>query len=98
MTQVWPGRGLAPVPTWVSMICNPEGVVTVFPTWAVAVVGVKQTPVKAATRASAVIALGRSRILYLLRSRESNLLRRSIGSLSDTAAVDIRACARPAQS
>src|SRR5258706_8940211 len=35
MTQVWPGLGIAPVPTVLSMICKPEGVVMVFPAvWA----------------------------------------------------------------
>src|SRR5215813_5182364 len=66
MTHVWPGRGEAPVPTWVSMICNPEGVVTVFPTsCAVAVPGSMpaQPPVSIATRASAVIARAKTRIL-----------------------------------
>src|SRR5512143_838994 len=31
MTQIWPGFGDAPVPTVVSIICKPEGVVMVFP-------------------------------------------------------------------
>src|ERR671930_1709338 len=54
MTQVWPVRGVAPVPIWVSMICNPEGVVTVFPTsWAATRVIPAKPLVKAATRASA---------------------------------------------
>jgi hypothetical protein len=40
MTQVWPVCGVAPVPTWVSMICKPDAVVMGFPAvWAVAGVG-----------------------------------------------------------
>ena len=40
MTQIWPGFGEAPVPTVVSMICKPEGVVMDFPAvWAAAMVG-----------------------------------------------------------
>src|SRR6185437_4390298 len=31
MTQIWPGFGEGPVPTLVSMICNPEAVVMGFP-------------------------------------------------------------------
>src|SRR5262249_38258473 len=38
MTQVWPGRGVAPVPTLRSVICSPDGVVTVFAASAVAMV------------------------------------------------------------
>src|ERR1700720_2947128 len=40
MTQIWPGFGVAPVPTVKSIICKPEGVVMVFPAvWAAAMVG-----------------------------------------------------------
>src|SRR3974377_116517 len=39
MTQICPGRGVAPVPTWVSVICRPEAVVMVLPAaWAAACV------------------------------------------------------------
>src|SRR6266436_4915322 len=35
MTQIWPGLGVAPVPTVESIICKPEAVVMVFPAvWA----------------------------------------------------------------
>jgi hypothetical protein len=40
MTQVWPGFGVAPVPTLLSDICKPDAVVMVFPAvWAAAGVG-----------------------------------------------------------
>src|ERR1700687_214980 len=40
MTQIWPGFGVAPVPTVLSIICKPEAVVMVFPSvWAAAMVG-----------------------------------------------------------
>jgi hypothetical protein len=40
MTQIWPGFGVAPVPTVLSVICNPDAVVMVFPAvWAAAMVG-----------------------------------------------------------
>src|ERR1700694_27819 len=40
MTQIWPGFGVAPVPTVESIICKPEAVVMVFPAvWAAAMVG-----------------------------------------------------------
>src|SRR5581483_1331267 len=42
MIQIWPGFGEAPVPTVVSMICKPDGVVTAFPVfWAEAMDGMK---------------------------------------------------------
>src|SRR5262245_38631607 len=56
MTQIWPVRGVAPVPILVSMICNPEGVVTGFPiSWAVAgeETAAAKALVNAATNASA---------------------------------------------
>src|ERR1700744_4545950 len=43
MTQIWPGCGEGPVPTTVSMICKPEGVVTGFPVvWACAIEGASE--------------------------------------------------------
>src|ERR1044072_1768284 len=46
MTQVWPARGVAPVPALVSVICNPDAVVMGFPAvWAEALV---ETPIAAA--------------------------------------------------
>jgi hypothetical protein len=40
MTQIWPGFGDAPVPTLLSVICSPDGVVMVFPAvWADTLVG-----------------------------------------------------------
>src|ERR1700682_5658888 len=40
MTHIWPGFGVAPVPTVLSIICKPEAVVMVFPAvWAAAMVG-----------------------------------------------------------
>jgi len=42
MTHIWPGLGVAPAPTALSMICKPEAVVTVFPAvCAVAKVGMQ---------------------------------------------------------
>jgi hypothetical protein len=55
MTQVWPGFGAAPVPTVVSMICKPDGVVMGFPAdWAVAVVTRTGVETAAAMTANAV--------------------------------------------
>src|ERR1019366_10330637 len=40
MTQIWPGFGVAPDPTVLSIICKPEAVVMGFPAvWAAAMVG-----------------------------------------------------------
>jgi hypothetical protein len=63
--------GVAPVPTTVSVILRPDGVVTVAPAaWANAVVGAPAAiaPVNAATKLSAAIvpARGKTRILFLL--------------------------------
>jgi hypothetical protein len=56
MTQVWPGFGDAPVPTVVSVICNPEGVVMVFPAvWATAMVGTLANDTPTIAIAKAVI-------------------------------------------
>src|SRR6266850_7535786 len=52
MTQVWPDFGDAPVPTLLSMICNPEAVVMGFPAvWADAIRG---TAIGVATAATTV--------------------------------------------
>src|SRR5580704_3824093 len=71
MTQIWPGLGVAPVPTLVSVICKPDAVVMGFPAaCAIAVVGEPTTnmPAVAVTRASATRApaRGKARILLLL--------------------------------
>src|SRR5712664_971587 len=43
MTQIWPGLGVAPVPTVESIICKPEAVVMVFPAvWAEAPDGARR--------------------------------------------------------
>jgi hypothetical protein len=56
MTQVWPGFGDAPVPTVVSVICKPEGVVMVFPAvWATAMVGTLANDTPTIANAKAVI-------------------------------------------
>src|SRR5260370_35483520 len=50
MTQIWPGFGVAPVPTVESVICKPEGVVMVFPAvWANTLGGIamRRTPATA---------------------------------------------------
>src|SRR5438552_3193078 len=91
MTQICPGFGVAPVPTLVSVTCNPEAVVTVVPTaWAVAVVDAPtaKTPVNAATRANATRVLGRGKtcILILLR----------IGRVRATCLVPLRPPAKAA--
>jgi hypothetical protein len=60
MTQVWPDFGDAPVPTLLSMICNPEAVVTEavvmgFPAvWADVVVAMRDELTAAAKAANAV--------------------------------------------
>jgi hypothetical protein len=55
MTQVWPDFGEAPVPTWLSMICNPEAVVMGFPAvWADAIVEIVSEVMEAAMAANAV--------------------------------------------
>src|ERR1700730_4555182 len=64
MTQIWPGFGVAPVPTVVSIICKPEAVVMVFPAvWAAAMVGTpaNDTPTIAIAIAAAIETLARWR-------------------------------------
>jgi hypothetical protein len=62
MTQICPGFGEAPVPTLLSVICKPEGVVMVFPTaWAAAVVGAPAAKTPANTLTKANTARGRAR-------------------------------------
>src|SRR5262249_20639384 len=67
MTQICPAFGVAPVPTLVSVIFRPDGVVTGAPAaWAMAVVGAK-APASAVTASVAtVLANGKARILLLL--------------------------------
>src|ERR1043166_5322124 len=71
MTQVWPFFGVAPVPTWLSVICRPDGAVMGFPAaCANAVVGATaSTPVAVVARATVSRAARRekARILVLLR-------------------------------
>src|ERR1700726_102999 len=56
MTQIWPGFGVAPVPTVESIICRPEAVVMVFPAvWAAAMVGTHANDTLATVIAIAVI-------------------------------------------
>src|SRR5215813_470250 len=71
MTQICPGFGVAPVPTLLSVIFRPDGVVVVAPAvWAVAAVGSRaaSAPANAVTRPSTATALagGNMRILLLL--------------------------------
>src|SRR5215813_5172324 len=71
MTQICPGFGVAPVPTLVSVIFRPDGVVTVAPAaCAMAAVGLTaaRTPASAPAKARAATALanGKARILLLL--------------------------------
>jgi hypothetical protein len=57
MTQVWPGFGVAPVPTVLSIICKPDAVVMVFPAvWAAAMVGthIDEAPITAIVTANSV--------------------------------------------
>src|SRR5262249_12447741 len=92
MTQVWPRLGAAPVPTTVSVIFRPEGVVTVLPTWvptwaptwADAAVG--RLAVSAAARAIAIAACGKTCIVILLE------LNRQIKP-ARTARTALRSCA-----
>src|SRR5215467_9549768 len=68
MTQICPGFGVAPVPTLLSVIFRPDGVVMVAPAaWAVAAVGSRaaSAPANAVTRPSTATALagGNMRIL-----------------------------------
>src|ERR1700761_2997512 len=54
MTQIWPGFGEGPVPTTVSMICKPEGVVMGFPVvWACAIDGASERNAPATPMATA---------------------------------------------
>jgi hypothetical protein len=64
MTQICPGLGVAPVPTWVSVIWRPEDVVMGFPTaCAVAVVGAwtANAPANAMTKAKAASGFAREK-------------------------------------
>src|SRR6266568_2730683 len=74
MTQIWPGFGVAPVPTVVSMICNPDAVVMVFPAvWADAPDGARRsTPATAMAMAIERFRNWKRRILLasLLTGRE----------------------------
>jgi hypothetical protein len=56
MTQIWPGFGVAPVPTVLSVICKPDGVVMVFPAvWAAAMVGTHGNDIATIVIAAAAI-------------------------------------------
>src|SRR5258707_14636277 len=58
MTQIWPGFGVAPVPTVESIICKPEAVGMVFPAvWAEAPDGARRRTPAMAT----AMAIGRFR-------------------------------------
>src|SRR5205807_3514117 len=74
MTQIWPGFGVAPVPTVLSMICRPDAVVMVFPAvWADAPDGARRSaPATAMARAIGKIRNWKRRILLasLLTGRE----------------------------
>src|SRR5216684_2060561 len=74
MTQIWPGFGVAPVPTVVSMICKPEAVVMVFPAvWAEAPDGARRrAPAMAMAMAIGKLRNWKRRILLasLLTGRE----------------------------
>src|SRR5450631_1122602 len=88
MTQIWPGFGVAPVPTVESVICKPEGVVMVFPAvWANTPGGIamKRTPATAT-------AIGRFRNMLcrilsdsFVTGTESHA--RTVGSIAERAAI-----------
>jgi hypothetical protein len=57
MTHIWPGFGVAPVPTALSMICKPDAVVMAFPAvWAAAMVGthIDEAPITAIVIADSI--------------------------------------------
>src|ERR1700682_5258613 len=74
MTQIWPGLGVAPDPTVLSMICKPEAVVMVFPAvWAEAPDGARRrTPAMAMAMAIGKLRSWKRRIFLasLLTGRE----------------------------
>src|SRR5712671_4194552 len=73
MTQIWPGFGVAPVPTVESIICKPEAVVMVFPeVWAEAPDGARRTPAMAMAMAIGKLRNWKRRIFLasLLTGRE----------------------------
>src|SRR6267378_329248 len=93
MTQIWPGFGVAPVPTVESIICKPEAVVMVFPVvWAAAPDGAakRKTPAAPAATAKAMERLRnrKRRIISasFLTERESAHAQ-SVPSISQRAAV-----------
>src|ERR1700753_3596999 len=92
MTQIWPGCGEGPVPTTVSMICKPEGVVTGFPVvWACAIEGASEKDAPATPMAKAR-ASGRFR--YLKR-RMFNILDTKPIEYRVLSALGTRARTRP---
>src|SRR5436309_10871178 len=90
MTQIWPGFGVAPVPTVLSMICKPDAVVMVFPAvWADAPDGARRsTPATAMARAIGKLRNWQRRILLasLLTGREVACAGR-LCSIAERAAV-----------
>src|SRR5437868_7543365 len=85
MTQVWPGFGLAPVPTLLSDICKPEAVVMGFPAvWAVAVwVGASATtPTNNAINENAARVLAGRKLGILPPQDKESLARVFSGSAS----------------
>src|SRR5229473_192725 len=90
MTQIWPGFGVAPVPTVESIICKPEAVVMVFPAvWAAAPDGAakRKTPAAPAATAKAMERLrNRKRRIFSCLGRRSRA-RKIVRSISQRAAV-----------
>src|ERR1700716_1517685 len=84
MTQVWPGLGVAPVPTLPSVICSPDAVVMVFAACAIDAVDVPtaRMPVNAAARtiAARVRTGGRTCIVIPLLEFAARRLFRPIAS------------------
>src|SRR5258708_2372816 len=68
MTQVWPGLGVAPVPTLLSAICSPDAVVMVFAACAIDEVDVATAtlPVNAATTTMAARVRARGRTCIII--------------------------------
>src|SRR5258708_8991420 len=68
MTQIWPGLGVAPVPTLLSAICSPDAVVMVFAACAFDEVDVPTAtmPVNAAARTIAARVRTRGRTCIVI--------------------------------
>jgi hypothetical protein len=70
MTQIWPGFGDAPVPTVVSMICRPDGVVTAFPVfWAEAIDGTNSMAISAMAKTTKILTFRIANHLACVKTR-----------------------------